>query len=174
MKYTLIASRIRALEQQTGVSMDYLHEMSAIAPAVFWRFAVFMHLSTYRRALSVEAFYLAQLAILQFQDCGPCQQIVFSRARMAGVPMAWLQAVQAGHWQTLPDWAQAVVAFARAVVINQSDIAERQIRLAAFFCEEALVELAVNIGMVNVFPIVKRAMGHGQQCMSLNWEGARS
>lgn len=165
-----IKRRLKAFERRTGESTAYVEEMMRHTPAGFRRFALFLPLTAFHRALPKDAYHLARVATIRHEDCGPCLQTVVRMALEDGVPRDWLQAVLSGHGERLPQWAQVLLPFTEAVLDNSAQLPALQLNMAGHFDEAQLAELALVIASVRVFPTVKRAMGHALSCSLVKLE----
>lgn len=160
----VVRNKIRSSEKRLGVSMDYLRDMYAHAPDVFWKFTKMMPAAQYRAKLPAAPYHVARLVATQHEDCGPCAQIVVNVAKEDGVEPAILKAALDGKVTDLPESLQDVYRFAEAVVTANGEDDQYRERLRKVFGEEAVVELALAIATARVFPTLKRALGHAKSC----------
>lgn len=161
---TWIERQIVKVERQTGESADWLREVAAQSPAAFFKFAAFMPLARHNAAAPVDAAVVARIAATKNEDCGPCVQTVVNYAVAAGVDSAVIQAVLDGAPERLTDDLAAVYRYAVAVAKGAPEAAERVEDVRRRYGDAALVDLALGIAAVRVFPTAKRGLGHAMSC----------
>jgi alkylhydroperoxidase family enzyme len=166
----LVRWKIRSAEKKTGEPLDYLREMLDKAPGAFWEFVKVAKASQYRSKLPPAAFHVARLVAVRIQDCGPCVQTCVNLAKADGVDPAILKIALAGHHDDLPESLRDVARFAEAVTGNTGEDEQYRERLRAVFGDEAMVELALAITLCQVYPILKRGLGHAKSCSLVNVE----
>jgi alkylhydroperoxidase family enzyme len=160
----LVRRNIRSTEKKLGASLDYMREMYAKAPDVFWQFVKVAKAAGYRGKLPAAPLHVACLVAIRHQDCGECVQIGVNVAKQDGVPADVLKATLAGKVEELPESLRDVYRFAEAVAKNTGEEETYRPRLVKVFGEEAVIELAVALALCQTFPIVKRGMGHAKSC----------
>lgn len=84
MLKAFVERSLRRQEQIAGEPTDFLRDVYTAAPGGFWRFALFIPMSRYRKRLPVEARAVASIAAVHAEDCGPCLQTVVNLASAAG------------------------------------------------------------------------------------------
>lgn len=160
----IVKRKIRAKEKELGVSMNYLVEMYDTAPDAFWAFSKIMPAAEHRNKLPPAPYHVARLVATRHADCGPCVQIVVNMAKKDGVEVPVLTAVLAGRVEDLPESLRDVYRFAQAVVTQNGEEGPYRERLRQVFGDEAVVELALAIATSQVFPVLKRGLGHAKSC----------
>ncbi|MCE9651365.1 MAG: hypothetical protein K8R18_17225 [Parvibaculum sp.] len=161
----LLERMFRKQEQLTGESADFIREMYDAAPGGFWRFAMFMPMSRYRRALPKEARVAAGIAAVHSEDCGPCLQTGINLALADGVAPEIIRAAVAGDTAAMDERTRTAFEFAQAICAR--DIRSEELRplIEKWWGKAATVELALTIASARTFPTVKRVLGHGQACL---------
>ena len=160
----MVKRKIRAKEKELGVSMDYAVEMYETAPDAFWAFSKIMPAAEHRSKIPPAPYHLARLVATRHADCGSCVQIVVNMAKADGVEPSVLKAALAGKVEELPESLRDVYRFAQAVVTQNGEDEAYRDRLRQVFGAEAVVELALAIAMCQVFPVLKRGLGHAKSC----------
>lgn len=160
----MVERGIRATETELGESADYLRDIYRASPAGFIKFALLLPFAAHRKSVPKPVLHVARLVASLAQDCGPCVQIELNQARKDGVPADVLRAVVEGRPEGLPADLTEAYLFARAVVDRDPRADELREALAARHGDAAIVDLAFGIAGAQVFPTVKRVMGHGQSC----------
>jgi len=160
----VVRRKIRSAEKRLGEPLDYLREMYACAPGAFWQFAKFAKVAGYRDKLPAAPAHIARLVAVKYQDCGPCVQTAVNLAKEDGVEPAVLKAALEGRVDALPESLRDVYRFAEAVAANTGEEEPYRERLRHVFGDEAMIELALAIAACQVFPILKRGMGHAKSC----------
>jgi alkylhydroperoxidase family enzyme len=164
MLRALILRRIATEERRVGMPLTYVRHMVRTSLRAFFRYALFIPMSRYRRRLPADAFHVARLVATVREDCGTCVQIVVNLARTDGIAPEVLDAVLANRVEALPQLLQDVFRFTVAVIDATYDEQELRDRLRARYGEEALIELAFAIATARVFPVTKRALGYAVSC----------
>lgn len=155
----VIARQERAL----GVELDYLRSIADTSTAALAKFALAMPATQHRDAIPATLWHLARLAATRAQDCGTCVQIVVNAARADGVPAAALQgALDEDGKLTLDE--QLVMRYGEAVAARADDVGEAVEAVRERFGEPGLVELALAVATVQLFPILKRGLGQDVAC----------
>ena len=155
----IIAGQERALSADLG----YLRSIADTSLAAFAKFGLAGPLLQHRRHVAPAPWHLARLAATRVQDCGTCVQIIVNAARADGVPPGTLRAALSDAAALAPDEALALCfgdAVARAADGRDAVIAE--VREA--FGEAAHVELALAVATAQLFPLIKRGLGHDVAC----------
>ncbi len=160
----VVRRKIRSAEKRLGEPLDYLRQMYDHAPDAFWQFSKVARAATYREKLPAAPFHVARLVAVKHQDCGPCVQTVVNLAKEDGVEPAVLKAALAGKVEELPESLRDVYRFAQAVAARTGEEDSYRERLRKVFGEEAVIELALAIATCQVFPILKRSLGHARSC----------
>jgi alkylhydroperoxidase family enzyme len=170
MLRALISRRLDAEERRAGVPLDYVRFILRTSLRSFARYALFIPMSRHRQHLPRDAYHTARIAATQAEDCGSCLQIVVNLARRDGLDRAVIRAVLAGTADALPGDLADVYRFTTAVVRATYDEADLRERLRSRYGEPALVELALAIAAVRVFPTAKRALGYAVSCSRVDIE----
>lgn len=160
----IVRHKIAAAEKKLGVPLDYLRDMYQTAPDAFYAFTKLMAVSDYRKKLPAAPFHVARLVATLAEDCGPCVQTVVNQAKADAVGDDVLRAVLTARVADLPESLADVYRFAEAVVTRSGDEAGSRDRLSAVFGPEAVIELAMAIAVVRVYPVLKRGLGHASTC----------
>jgi alkylhydroperoxidase family enzyme len=160
----LVRRKIRSTEKKLGEPLDYLREMYDKAPGAFWEFAKVAKAAGYRAKLPAAPFHVARLVAVRIQDCGPCVQTCVNLAKEDGVEPALLKSALAGNFDALPESLRDVARFAEAVTSGSGEEDAYRERLRSVFGDEAMVELALAITLCQMFPILKRGLGHAKSC----------
>lgn len=166
----MVERSIRATEAELGESADYLRDIYRASPAALFKFGLFLPFAAHRKSVPKPVLHVARLVASLAQDCGPCVQIVLNQARKDDVPADVLRAVIDERPECLPDDLTEAYLFARAVVDKDPRADELRAALSARYGDAAIVDLAFGIAGAQVFPIVKRVMGHGQSCQRYAFE----
>lgn len=160
----LMESRLAAAERETGEGLDFVRDILRASKTAFLKFLAFLPMAQHRAALPADAYFVARLAAVLHEDCGPCVQTVIRYARKAGVEAGVLRAVVEGRPDTLPHDLADVHRFAQAVVSCDPACAEQGEALRRRYGDAAMIDLAFGIAAGRVFPTIKRVLGHGQSC----------
>ena len=157
------AEAIEAFEKQTGYDASYMKEMLAQAPEALDVFNAFIPMANHRKRAPLLAYHVAKLTAYRHCDCGPCFQLALDYARQQGVPLAIREAIAFGKGE-LPMDLQRVRDFALAALRNDPELEELRQTVERKLGKAAVIELALAIAAPQIFPVVKRAMGHYKSC----------
>ncbi len=143
--------------------VDYLRATLEGSRAVFERFTDAQGLSSVRRALPRDAHFIARVATMRGEDCGPCTLLNLKMALEAGVPRELLETALSRP-EALPGALADVWAHAAATVEGATFDGERAQRLRLAYGDAGFVELAAAITGARLYPTMKRALGYGERC----------
>lgn len=158
---------IRYGEKQLGVSLDYLREIAAHAPAAFHLLGRVSQLGQSLAPADRHAMHMAALGAALHDDCGTCVQIHVNLARQDGLPEDVLRRAVMGEAGTLPPALATPFRFGEAVAANDPEMAALRETLEAEFGKRAVIEMAIAIGFARFYPTIKRALGHAKSCAVL-------
>ncbi len=161
---------IRRQEAAVGEPMDYLRDVARASPAAFFKFGLFIPMARHRAAASGDALAVAQLVATQHEDCGPCLQTCVRFARMGGVDADVIRAVLAASPDRLDASLAKVYRYAQAVVTASPEATQLAEELTEEHGRTVLVDLALAIASVRVFPTLKRGLGYAQSCSQVTVE----
>jgi len=165
-----IDRQITKVERQTGENSGWLRDVAAQSLGAFFKFAAFTPLSRHRAAAPIDAEAVARIAATLCEDCGPCVQTVVNYAAAAGVAPDIIEAVLDRAPERLPEDLSAVYAYAVAVATAAPEARERVEDVRRRYGDAALVDLALAVASMRVFPTVKRGLGHAVSCARVRIE----
>ncbi len=161
---------IRFGEKKLGVSLDYMREIAANAPAAFRILGRVSQLGQSLKPVDRHAAHLAGLGAAMHDDCGTCVQIHINLARADGVPEDVLRRAVMGEAGTLPATLAQSFRFGEAVAANDPEMHELREKLERTLGKRAVIEMAIGIGFARFYPTVKRALGHAKSCAVLRFD----
>jgi len=170
MTTTTYSGEIDQMEQAIGGSMEFLRDMLEHAPEATTKFFSFMPLANHGVAAEVDALTVARMVALRAEDCGPCLQIAVNVARATGVDPTLIQTVLDERPEDLPPLLQRVYAFTRAVVETSPEADALGAALSEELGRPALVELALAVATIRVYPTLKRGLGYARSCAKVTVE----
>ena len=148
---------IQAFGRRYRYDMSYQLDLLDAAPEAFETFARAQGTSSHRRALPLDAHYVARLAMMQAEDCGDCVAINLRMALEAGVERELLR--------TLLERPHELSASLRDVRDHAFDVsakpkpdAARVARLQAALGHDGFAELSVCLAGCRLFTTVKRSL----------------
>ncbi|MFQ5509235.1 MAG: hypothetical protein ACE5FN_07850 [Leptospirillia bacterium] len=162
-----IKSEMRAFAQTYDYDMGYLESLVDTSPGAYDAFAAGMGMSLYRKALPLDAHFVARVATMQGEDCGPCAQLTLKMAVEAGVDRDLL-ALLIAQPERLPAPLRDVHGHALAVTRETFPDPERAARIRTHYGDEAFAELAVSITGSRLYPTLKRALLKSSHCERLS------
>jgi hypothetical protein len=162
---TLAASRqnIQAFGQHYDYDVSYLEELMDASPGAFQAFEAAMGMGRYQKSAPDELLMIAKIAAMRLQDCGPCTLLGVKMAREKGLPEALIQAALHQGKGLTPD-QRDIYDYARGVTANVDLDPDLLPRLHARLGCEVVAEIALNIVSTQLYPTLKRALGHAQSC----------
>lgn len=122
-------------------------------------------LGSYRKNVSLDAYYGAALTAGKAADCGPCLQLGVSMAEAAGVDGPTIRAILAGTYGDLSNDAMLGVKLALGTVARDATGEEARQEILRRWGRAGLVSLAYAIVGAQAYPAFKYAIGHGHACM---------
>ena len=162
--FTQIAEEnITAFEKRYDYDASYLKAILHASPDAMQAYQGFTKMGEFRKTLSSEAYFVANIATTQSEDCGSCLQLVVKMAKEAGVSDEIVRgALQQEN--DLPNDLKILRQFAAAVATNSlTDGLLESVR--DHYNEEELAEIALCIAANRVYPTLKRALGFaGESC----------
>lgn len=148
---------IDAFAARYRYDMSYQHELLDAAPAAFEVFARAQGTSGHRRALPLEAHYVARIAMMQAERCNECALLNVRMALEAGVDRALVTALLREP-ERLDPLLRDVRDHVFAVSSGPGLDAERTERLRAGYGAEGFAELAVCLAGCRLFTTLKRSL----------------
>lgn len=162
-----IRRRLAAFEARWNYPMDYARALLAGSRRAFFAYARLAPAAALREGLPAAAWHAAKITALRVEDCGPCTQLAVDMARAEGVADPLLQALLSDDraaLQRLDADAALTHGFARAWAHREADLPQHREALRQRFGDAGLATLAVAMTAARMFPLLKTALGHGQQC----------
>lgn len=143
--------------------VSYLEELLDSSPGAFLALEAAMPMGQYRQAVPLDLLFIAKIAAMRQQDCGPCTELGMKMAREAGISEAVIRGALHGG-QGLDDEQLDVYHYAQGVAANEELDPGLLPRLQKRLGREVVAELAVNIVATRLYPTLKRALGHAKSC----------
>ena len=124
-------------------------------------------MSQYRGDAPPELWAGAALASTLDGDCGPCAQLTVDFALEAGVRPEIIRACLRRDFEAA-GLAGLGFRFAEAAIADDPVDGELREEIEQNFGATAVVALAFATATARAFPVLKRAMGHGQACQRID------
>ncbi|HZF34112.1 MAG TPA: hypothetical protein VE914_09940 [Candidatus Angelobacter sp.] len=156
--------RLDRHEEQLGESLDWMRHILRRSLAAFRKVVRFMPMADHRAGAPKDVWHVARIAAIRHEDCGPCQQIIVNEAVHDGVPPAIVRAALNNDAAALGPRLDLTRRFALAVAAHAEGSEDLRRQLVAEIGEDALVDLALTIAGVRVYPTIKRALGYATSC----------
>lgn len=157
-------------EAALGVDLDYLRSIADTSTRAFAKFGLAGPLLGHRQHVGPMPWHLARLAATRVQDCGTCVQVVVNAALAEGVPAAVLHDALADDLGGLSVETRAAWLYGEAVASRSDAVGASVDAVREAFGEPGLVELALAVATVQLFPIVKRGLGQDVACRLVHVE----
>lgn len=161
-----IAASRQALQgfgQHYDYDVTYLEELLDSSPGAFLAFEAAMPMGQYRSAVPLDLLFIAKIAAMRRQDCGPCTELGMKIAREAHVPEPVIRGALHGGQGLSPEQLD-VYHYARGVAANDELDPALLPRLQERWGREIVAELALAIVATRLYPTLKRALGHAMSC----------
>lgn len=155
---------LREFEATYDYDTSYLQKLAEDSPGAYDAFSQAEEMSAYRNALPLDAHYVARVATMLVEDCGPCTQLNLRMAVEAGVERKTLERLLHSP-EKLPERLRDVRDHARAIVGEGDVTPERVERLRSQYGDEGVAEIAVVVMGCRIYPTLKRAMLADQKCI---------
>ena len=165
---------IRFGEKKLGVTLDYMREVAANAPAAFRILCRVGQLGQSLKPADRHAAHLAGLGAAMHDDCGTCVQIHINLARQDGVAEDVLRRAVMGEAGTLPSPLAEAFRFGEAVAANDPEMHDLREKLEQALGKRAVIEMSIGIAFARFYPTVKRALGYAKSCAVLRFDFGES
>lgn len=154
---------LREFGRHYDYDVSYIEELLDTSPEAFRAFEAAMPMARVKKLAPTEAIFIAKIAAMRAQDCGPCTELNIKMAREAGVTETVIQGALRGG-EGLPPEQRDIHDYARAVALNEEMEPDLLPRLLKRLGKPVLAEIAVNIIAMRLYPALKRAFGHAKSC----------
>ncbi len=159
-------SEIQGFESAYQYDTTYMKEMLAASPAAYEVFERFLPMASFRQHANPEVYFTAKLTAFRMVDCGPCLQLAVRMAREGGLDSERIRNVLDASKALSPE-LEMVRTFVRAILTGEADPNPLRSEIEKAYGLETVVEIALVAASAQVFPVVKRAMGHYQSCATV-------
>ena len=166
----LLHRATRSMERQWDYDCSYMHEIIDASTSAGLRLGLLPAFSQYRGDAPADLWAGAVLASTLDGDCGPCAQLVVDMALSLGVPAHALQAAVNGDFEAAGATGLGF-RFARAAISGDPDADALRDEIAAAHGANAVIACAFAAASGRVYPVLKRALGHGAACRRLDFGG---
>ena len=156
--------RLNSQEERLGESLDWMRHILRRSLAAFRKVVRFMPMADHRAGAPKDVWHVARIAAIRHEDCGPCLQIIVNEAVQDGVSPAIVRAALSNDAATLGPRLDLARRFAMAVAAHADETEDLRRQMAAEVGDDALVDLALTIAGVRVYPTIKRALGYATSC----------
>ncbi len=158
---------IENFEAETNYDASYMKEMLEHAPEALAVFNAFIPMAGHRKHAPLVPYYVAKLTAYHYCDCGPCFQLAISYAKQEGIDPEILSYIAFGKGE-LSSKNRLVNEFTLAVLRNDLNCEDLRRDLEFDLGKAAVIEIALAIAAPQIFPVMKRAMGHYKSCQRVS------
>jgi hypothetical protein len=152
-------------ERRWSYPSDYLRDLVAISPMAAVRFMAATALTAKPRAADRTLWHAAKVATGLHDGCGPCAQLALDMAAAAGLAAADLAALVAHDEGAMSEPARHGWLFAHAVLAGDAVALAVEREWVEGVCgRQGLADVALAVAGVRLYPVVRRALGHGEAC----------
>lgn len=157
----------RNMERTYNYDAGYMHEIIDMSASAALRFSALPLMSQYRGEAPAALWAGAALASTLDGDCGPCAQLTVDYALEAGVKPDMLRACLQRDFDRAGG-AGLGFRFAQAVIADDPVADELRAQIENQYGKTAILPVAYATASSRAYPVLKRAMGHGQSCRHIN------
>lgn len=148
----------------------YICKVSDIWPTAGLRY-LFLSAVTQMKGPDPDTWAGALLASTLDGDCGPCAQLVTGFALRENVPADHIAACLSRDFDAAGKMGLGFQ-FAEAVIAGHPNADGLRDRIRAAHGEKAVIAASYAAASGRVYPVMKRALGHGSVCKQIRLEGA--
>jgi hypothetical protein len=167
----MLKRHIDGFQRAYGYDASYFRDMVDVDVSAVLAVVKLQGLSNYRKDVPNAAWYAAGFVGAIGEDCGPCTQLVITKAERDGVPADVLKALIAGDVRAMPDDVVLAYRFAKASLLHDPGADELRGEIIKRWGPRALISLAFALASARVYPTIKYALGHGRACSRLTVDG---
>jgi hypothetical protein len=160
--------RLDRQEEQLGESLDWMRHILRRSLGAFRKVVRFMPMADHRAEAPKDVWHIARIAAIRHEDCGPCLQIIVNEALHEGVAPAIVRAALSNDASALGPRLDLARRFAMAVAAHADESEDLRRQMVAEVGADAMVDLALAIAGVRVYPTIKRALGYATSCKLMN------
>ena len=155
---------LKEIGQAYNYDTGYLQKLLKDAPEAYGVLYDARGISSHRKSLPLEAHYVARVATMRVEDCGPCTELNLRMAIEEGVDRKLLETVL-HRPEELPQQLRDIYEHAQASVTGEDLSYERADRIKKAYGSEGFAELAVVITGCQMYPNLKRALLSHEKCV---------
>lgn len=163
--------RIEGFERQWSYDASYLHEITEMAPDTLVRFQTFQGLAAYQGSAPPLLIAGATLGAILEEDCGPCAQLTVDMLLARGVSPSVINALIEGAFDSTQESAALGFRFAQALMRRDDAVQGLRHAVTSQYGQSAALAVAYAVLVTRSYPLLKRALGHGQACLRLKVAG---
>ena len=158
-----IDEQIRAFQERYDYDASFLARLYEGSSAAHEAFVAAQSLGAVHGALPEDAYFVACIATMVAEDCGPCGQLNVRLALEGGVDRALIATLLESP-DELPDSMRDIADHATIVARGGEVDLERVARIRKAYGEAGLAEIAAAIVGSRMYPAMKRALGVPGHC----------
>ncbi len=154
---------IESFEDRYSYDATYLKEMLRSAPEAYQVFSGFLPMAQFRLDAEPDIYFTARITAFLEVDCGPCLQLAIRKAQEAGLSEELIRKILQAD-EPMSPLLETVRRFAHALLAGAPECDQLREDLLNQLGESTVVEVAFGVASAQVFPVIKRAMGHYRSC----------
>ena len=158
-------------ERRWSYDASYLHEITEMAPDTLVRFQTFQGLAAYQGSAPPLLVAGATLGAMLEEDCGPCAQLTVDMLLARGVSPSVINALIEGAFDRTEESAALGFRFAQALMRRDEAVQGLRHTITRRYGQSAALAVAYAVMVARSYPLLKRALGHGQACLRLKVNG---
>jgi alkylhydroperoxidase family enzyme len=162
----LVERFLQKQEQRFGEPLGFLRMMYRLSRGAFFKFGLIGPLTQHRTAAPRDCYYVARLVSVRKGGCGECTRTVANLARREGVAEEIIQAALRMDPDALPTELRPVLRLTVSVLEDRPEVPAVRTEVERLFGQGALVDNAFAIITGQIFPLMKRTLGHSRPCVA--------
>lgn len=158
---------IEGFQAHYDYDTSYMKEMLTQNPKAYETFEAFLPMAGVTSESNKDVLYVVKLATIKNEDCGACLQLTVDMAIEAGVDKKIIHEIVFNEGEELVSDLKDVYDFTLAVANNYTPDAILYDTLNKRYSKALMVEIALVLASMKVFPTVKRVLNVFQSCSSI-------
>ncbi len=165
---SLLKASFLKFGNQYNYDTTYMQEVADISTSAGLRLSFLPFISQYRAPdASIGVWAGSLLASTLSEDCGPCAQLIVDMALEVGVNANHIEECISGQAKETTDAGLGFI-FASKAISKDLKVDEYRKLIIRNHCSQTLLAASFAASSGRVYPVLKRALGHGAACLEIN------
>ena len=167
----LIHRKLDAFEKEYDYDVSYSRELLDTSTKAMLLFHKATGLGDFREGVPKDPWFAARLVAMQFEDCGPCTQLIATMAEREGVDPDVIRGILRNRLDDLDTEVRLAVEFTSATLRREPRADALRPEVVARWGRIGLVSLAFAMLSSRLYPTLKYALGYGHTCSVVHVAG---